>query len=89
MSERSRQANTWNGFDRLGVVALVDPPSLTKEQETTLETVGSPTHILLTCDWYLRESLAHRKRFGCELLINSVAKVEHPVDGTFSDGECL
>ena len=82
-----------NGFlldlRHVGVVALVDPPTCSAEQEATLLELGGPTHVLLTCEEHLREALVYRERFGCELWLSEVAEVEQVVDRRLADGERL
>jgi glyoxylase-like metal-dependent hydrolase (beta-lactamase superfamily II) len=56
-----------------------------------IEKFGTPSHILLTCNWHLREGEAYRERWGCKIYVNElgVAEAETPIDGTFRHGERL
>ena len=57
----------WNScairIDRANVLALVDPLPLTDAEIGQIEEIGTPTHILLTCNWHLREGEIFRERF--------------------------
>ena len=48
----------WNScairIDWANVLALVDPLPLTDAEIGQIEEIGTPTHILLTCNWHLR-----------------------------------
>ncbi|MGD0272315.1 MAG: hypothetical protein ABSB96_01065 [Gaiellaceae bacterium] len=74
-----------------GVLALIDPPGLSDRVVDELERLGPPTHVILTCNWHLRESEACRKRWDCELRINELgsATAETEIDGTFRHGDRL
>jgi glyoxylase-like metal-dependent hydrolase (beta-lactamase superfamily II) len=85
----------WNSYaihiDGANVLALVDPLPLTSEEIRQLEKIGPPTHILLTCNWHLRESEIYRRRWGCEIYLNKLDldDAETSIDGTFQGGERL
>lgn len=75
---------------RPGVV-LVDPPTLTEEQCEHLERMGTPTHVLLTCEWHTRRAAWCRERWGCRVLMHptEAARAAIPIDGPLADGEVL
>ncbi len=85
----------WNSYairiDRANVLALVDPLPLTDAEIRQIEEIGTPTHILLTCNWHLRESEVYRQRWGCKIYLNALglAEVETAIDGTFEGGDRL
>jgi hypothetical protein len=74
-----------------GGIVLVDPPTLTQDECGYLESLGTPRHILLTCEWHTRASADHRARWGCRVLMHplGVPRAEIPVDGTPEDGALL
>ena len=74
-----------------GVLALIDPPTLSPEECTELEALGPPTHVLLTCNWHLRGGEEHRRRWGCPILIHEAGLLtaETRIDGTFRTGDRL
>ena len=78
--------NYWNScaicIDRANVLALVDPLPLTDEEIQQIEEIGTPTHILLTCNWHLRESEIYLNTLG-------LAEAETTIDGTFEGGDRL
>ena len=53
--------------------------------------VGKPAHILLTCEYHLRESEAFRERWGCDVHIHAdgLEHSEATIDETFQDGDLL
>jgi hypothetical protein len=73
------------------VVALVDPLPMDEDTTEAVERLGLPTHIILTCEFHLRDSDALRRRWGCEIWVNEVesAKYDTAVDGSFHDGQRL
>ena len=85
----------WNSFAihiaQANILALVDPLPLSSQEIRVVEELGPPTHILLTCNWHLRQSERYRKRWGCKIYINELGLegVEIPMDGTFKHGDCL
>ena len=97
-SERHGKAEAscnWNSFaihvEQADVLALVDPLPLSPEEFRVLEELVTPTHILLTCNWHLRQSRIFRQRWGCEIYVNELGLegVEIPIDGTFKHGDRL
>ena len=85
----------WNSYairiDWANVLALVDPLLLTEEESRQIEEIGTPTHILLTCNWHLRESEIYRQRWGCKIYVNALglSEAETMIDGTFEGGDRL
>ncbi len=85
----------WNSYairiDQANVLALVDPLPLTDTEIRQIEAVGAPTHILLTCNWHLREGEIFRERWGCEIYLNALGlpETETTIDGTFRGGDRL
>ena len=73
------------------VVALVDPLPISSDGAQEIERIRIPTHILLTCEFHLRESEILRQRWGCEIWANEVEldRYETPVNGKFVHGERL
>ena len=73
------------------VLALVDPLVASADEIRALESLGPPTHVLLTCNWHLRNAEACRRRWGSRILIHrsGLANAETPMDGTFQDGDEL
>ncbi len=85
----------WNSYliqvkDR-DVLILVDPLPLSAEEIRGVEEFGTPTHILLTCNWHLRESQAFRQKWGCEVHLHQdgLRDLDVPVDGTLQDKDLL
>ncbi len=85
----------WNSYairiDRANVLALVDPLPLTVGEIRQIERIRVPTHILLTCNWHLREAEIFRQRWDCKIYLNTLgsAEVETTIDGTFQDRDRL
>ena len=85
----------WNScairIDRANVLALVDPLPLTDAEIRQIEEIGTPTHILLTCNWHLREGEIYRERWGCKIYLNALglSEAETTIDGTFKGGDRL
>ncbi len=85
----------WNSFvirkSHRGGVVLVDPLPLSAEDEREVVAMGEPAHILLTCEYHLRESEAFRERWGCDIRIHAdgLEHSEAPIDKTFQDGDLL
>ena len=85
----------WNScairIDRANVLALVDPLPLTDAEIRQIEGIGTPTHILLTCNWHLREGEIFRGRWGCKIYLNALGlpEAETTIDGTFKGGDRL
>ena len=85
----------WNSYliqvkDR-DVLILVDPLPLSAEEFRAVEEIGTPTHILLTCNYHLRESQAFRQKWGCEVHLHQdgLRDLDVPVDGTLQDRDLL
>ncbi len=85
----------WNSFvirtNHGDDLVLVDPLPLSAEEEREIEALGDPAHILLTCEYHLRESVAFRKRWGCDIRIHAAGSEysEAMIDKTFRDGDLL
>ena len=85
----------WNSYaiciDQADVLALVDPLPLTAAEIRQIEDIGTPTHILLTCNWHLREGEIFRERWGCKIYLNArgLSEAETTIDGTFEGGDRL
>ena len=85
----------WNScairIDGADVLALVDPLPLTDGEIRQIEEIGMPTHILLTCNWHLREGEIYRQRWGCKIYLNALglSEAETTIDGTFKGGDRL
>ena len=83
----------WNSYairvEQANVLALVDPLPLTDEEIRQIEELGTPTHILLTCNWHLREGEIFRERWGCKIYLNALglSEAETTIDGTFEGGD--
>ena len=73
------------------ILILVDPLSLSDEEMREVEEIGAPTHILLTCNWHLRESQAFKQKWGCEVWLHQdgINDSAVPVDGTLQDRDRL
>ena len=85
----------WNSFvirtNHGDGLILVDPLPLSAEDEREIEAMGDPAHILLTCEYHLRESKAFRNRWGCDVRIHADGSEysEVTIDETFQDGDRL
>lgn len=85
----------WNSYaihiDQADILALVDPLPLTDTEIRQIEKIGMPTHILLTCNWHLREGEIFRERWGCKIYLNvlGLPEVETAINGTFKGGDRL
>ncbi len=73
----------------VGVLALVDPLAASEDEARALEELGPPTHVLLTCNWHLRDAEACRRRWGASILVHEAgfSDAEAPMDGSFQDGD--
>ena len=73
------------------VLILVDPLPLSNEEIQEIEEIGTPTHILLTCNYHLRESQRFRQKWGCEVRLHQdgLEDSEVPIDGTLQDKDLL
>ena len=85
----------WNSYliqvkDR-DILSLVDPLPLSDEEIREVEEIGTPTHILLTCNYHLRESQAFKQKWGCEIRLHEdgLMDSEVPIDGTLQDRDLL
>ena len=85
----------WNSYliqvkDR-DILVLVDPLPLSDQGVRQVEEIGTPTHIILTCNWHLRDSRAFKEKWGCEILLyeNHVQEAEIEFEGTLQDGDVL
>lgn len=93
--EARNEPYTWNSYvihiPNQNILALVDPLAASEETLQAIESIGSPTHILLTCEMHLRESHIYQKRWGCQLWANDIEKdrYEVPLDHTFHSNEHL
>ncbi len=85
----------WNSFvinvPYEGVVALVDPLPIADDDLREVERIGQPSHIVLTCEYHLRNSEKFRERWGCKILANEAELDRYEVElgGTFKGGESL
>ena len=89
------EAYPWNSYvidvpDR-DVLALVDPLPVSSVEAQGIERIGVPTHILLTCEFHLRESETLRQRWGCEIWANEIEldRYDKSPDGKFTHGQRL
>ena len=73
------------------VVALIDPLPISSDDAQEIERTRIPTHILLTCEYHLRESEILRQRWGCEIWANEIEldRYEKSLDGKFTHGQRL
>ncbi|MDE3000487.1 MAG: hypothetical protein OXU79_15540 [Gemmatimonadota bacterium] len=85
----------WNSFvirtNHGDGLVLVDPLPIPTEDEREIEAMGDPAHILLTCEYHLRESKTFRDRWGCDIRIHEDGSEysEVMIDETFQDGDLL
>ena len=92
---KSETTYDWNScairIDSANVFALVDPLPLTNGEIRQIEEISTPTHILLTCNWHLREGEIFRERWGCKIYLNALglSESETTIDGTFKGGDRL
>ena len=93
--EERNEAYPWNSFlidvPNDDVVVLIDPLPVSSDEAREIEQIRIPTHILLTCEFHLRESELLRQRWGCEIWANEVERdrYETSLDGTFVHGQRL
>ena len=73
------------------VVVLVDPLPISSGDTHEIGQIRIPTHILLTCDFHLRESEILMQRWGFEIWANEIERdrYETSLDGTFFLGQRL
>ena len=85
----------WNSYlihvKEQDVLILVDPLPLSAEEIREVEEIGAPSHILLTCNYHLRESQAFRQKWDCEVWLHrdGLKDSEVPIDGTLQDRDML
>ncbi|MCH8291423.1 hypothetical protein IH992_10025 [Candidatus Poribacteria bacterium] len=85
----------WNSFvirvPQHKVLALIDPLPASDADVREIETIGKPTHIVLTCEYHLRSTDWFKKRYGCLVLANEVEidRYEVAPDCAFRSGESL
>lgn len=72
-------------------VVIVDPLSASEEVIKDIEEIGIPTDILLTCNWHLRDTDKHRKRWNCYVSLNEkgIDEAEIKVSNTFNECDVL
>ena len=93
--EARSEPYTWNSHliqvKTEHVLALVDPLPLSAEDFREVEDLGIPTHILLTCNYHVRESEAFREKWGCKVLLpqEGLKDAEVPIDSTLQDRDLL
>lgn len=86
---------TWNSYvihiPSQNILALIDPLAASEETRQAIETLGTPTHIVLTCEFHLRESQTYRARWGCQLWVNETEadRYDVAIDHTFHDNDRL
>lgn len=70
---------------------LVDPCRLPESDLKTLENLGAPTHIIITCGNHVRHTDYYRDRYQIPVQANRklMSKIETSVDTFFDDGETL
>lgn len=85
----------WNSYlipvPRQDVLVLVDPLPLSPEEMREVEAIGTPTHILLTNNYHLREAAAFRQRWGCEIRLHEsgLKDAEERTDKPLQDRDAL
>ena len=85
----------WNSYlipvPQQEVLVLVDPLPLSPEEMREIEAIGTPTHILLTNNYHLRESAVFRQRWGCEIRLHEsgLKDAEVRIDKPLQDGDVL
>ena len=85
----------WNSYavhiPEREALALIDPLEMAEGEALALERICRPSHIILTCEYHLREGEQYRKRWGSTLLANDVERERYTtaLDGWFSDGDTL
>ncbi len=85
----------WNSYlidvPNEDAAVLVDPLQVSSSDAREIEKIEIPTHILLTCEFHLRESEIFRKCWGCEIWANEIEcdRYETSLDGTFVHGQRL
>ena len=85
----------WNSFvvrtSPGDALVLVDPLQIPDEEAREVEAKGMPAHILLTCEYHVRESEAFRDRWGCNIHLHpdGFEHSEVAIDVIFQDGDLL
>ena len=85
----------WNSYlisvPRQDVLVLVDPLPLSVEEMREVEAIGTPTHILLTNNYHLREAAAFRQRWDCAIRLHEsgLKDAEERIDKPLQDGDVL
>ena len=93
--EARNEPYPWNSYlidvPNDDVVALIDPLPISSDGAQEIEENRIPTHILLTCEYHLRESELLKQRWGCEIWANEIEldRYEKPLDGKFTHGQRL
>ena len=72
-------------------MVLVDPLPLSPDEMREVEAIGTPTHILLSNNYHIRETAAFRQIWGCEIRLHEsgLRVSEVPIDRALQDGEVL
>ena len=82
----------WNSYlidvPNEDAAVLVDPLPISSGDAQEIEQIRIPTHILLTCEFHLRESEILRRRWRCEIWVNEIEldRYDTSLDGTFVHG---
>lgn len=85
----------WNSYvfhlPDANVLALIDPLEPLDRTIADIEALGTPTHILLTCEWHLRNGSALRDLWGAEILVNQAEAGRYKItlNRTFDTGDRL
>lgn len=93
--EARNEPYPWNSYairiPNQDILVLIDPLAASEETLQAIESLGTPTHIVLTCEFHLRESQAYQKRWGCQLWVNSIETDRYnvPIDHTFQSNQLL
>ena len=68
----------WNSYavhiPEREALALIDPLAMAEDEALALQRICQPSHIVLTCEYHLREGEQYRKRWGSTLLANDVER---------------
>ena len=89
------QAYNWNSFlvqdESNSVRALIDPLPLSANQIQQIDTLGGPTHLMLTCVYHERSLMEFKRRWDCQVLVheNQGQDAEFVFDDTFADRDVL
>lgn len=73
------------------VSVLIDPLPLSLDKIREVESIGTPSHILLTNNYHLREAAVFRQRWGCEIRLHEsgLKDAEDRIDKPLQDGDVL